>query len=97
MPPRCAQQIRLPEAVISASRCELSAVSSLSSSGRIAVRLSAPSVTLPSVSVAEFSRWIVPRVLTEVVETSMPSCAMVRPASVMSPCWLKIRPEFVTR
>ena len=39
---------------------------------------------------------MVPRWLTEVVETRMPSWVTAWPARVMSPCWASTRPVLVT-
>lgn len=55
-----------------------------------------PSVTLPCLSLAEFSRWIVPRVFTVVLATATPSCRTSRPASVMSPSRARIKPVLPT-
>ncbi|MND66232.1 hypothetical protein D3C80_576210 [compost metagenome] len=56
-----------------ASRWALVAVASLSSSGRIRVRLSPVRVTLDWASLRSVNRWMVPRVLTEVVAMATPS------------------------
>ncbi|MNE33363.1 hypothetical protein D3C80_1270290 [compost metagenome] len=56
-----------------ASRWALVAVASLSSSGRIRVRLSPVRVTLDWPSDRSVSRWMVPRVFTEVVAMATPS------------------------
>ncbi|WP_296526399.1 hypothetical protein [Rhodoplanes sp.] len=86
----------VPDAAIRASRCEFSAVSVESSSGRMALTLLPVSVTLPVASVAALRRWMVPRWLTQVVESKMPSCTMAWPASVMSPCCDSTTPVLVT-
>ncbi len=84
------------ESAISPSRWLFSAVSVEFSSGMISDSALPVSVTLPVASVAEFKRWMVPRWLTEVVETRMPSCVTAWPASVMSPCCEKISPVLPT-
>ena len=84
------------ESAISASRWLSSAVRPFWSSSRIALRPREVTVTLPSLSLAEFSRWMVPRVSTVVVDTATPSCTTLRPASVMSPSGACSRPVFVT-
>ncbi len=89
-------RIFTPDAATSASRWEFSAVSVDSSSGMISAMLFCVSVTLPAASVTAFSRWMVPRWFTEVVDISSPSWMMVRPASVTSPCCAKISPELLT-
>ncbi|MNS66863.1 hypothetical protein D3C72_1000930 [compost metagenome] len=64
----------LADSASRASRWALVAVASLSNSGRIKVRLSPVRVTLDWLSLRSVSRWMVPRVLTEVVAMATPSC-----------------------
>jgi hypothetical protein len=83
------------DSAIKASRWLSSALPALSSS-TMALVACAPMVTLPSASLAEFSRWMLPRALTVVVASATPSCTTWRPASVMSPSGACSRPVLLT-
>ncbi len=84
------------ESLISASRWESSAVVLPSSSVTMAVTAPSPMRTVPLASLAEVSRWTVPRVLTVVVATATPFCRRSRPVSVMSPSRASSRPLLTT-
>ena len=85
--------VPLPASFSKVSRCTSSAVAPLSSM-RMALTLPRPMVTLASAPAAD--RWMAPRPLTLVLDSSMPSWRSVLPLSVMSPPAAWIRPLLTT-